>query len=235
MNVGIYGIKNTVTQKWYVGSSKNIPSRWRTHQTRLRNKCHHSKKLQASWNKHGQECWQWVILESLQDSVTPEDLVAHENKWILALNSFTNGYNMTHTATAFSDALKHKLSAIFSGEGNPMYGRVFSEEHRRKIAVGNTGKKHTEEWKEGMSNRMRDTQAGSGNRFYGHTHSRETKEKMSAANKLRPSDICKQAQEHRKGVSIESYMSAESVARIKAGVAESNRERGRKRNSYWGA
>ena len=57
--------------------------------------------------------------------------------------------------------IRDQLSKRMSGKGNPMYGKKFSEEHRRKICEKskgnkhNLGRKHSEEWKEENSRRMK--------------------------------------------------------------------------------
>jgi group I intron endonuclease len=48
---GIYSITSP-NGSVYVGSSHHIKLRWSEHKSRLRNKKHHSKRLQAAWNKH---------------------------------------------------------------------------------------------------------------------------------------------------------------------------------------
>ena len=60
---GIYCIVNTDNQKKYVGSSKNIYQRLQKHRAYLRKNMHENKKLQNSWNKHGEDSFQYYILE----------------------------------------------------------------------------------------------------------------------------------------------------------------------------
>jgi hypothetical protein len=52
---GVYCIKNTITNKVYIGSSLNIKSRLKTHIFSLKNNKHHSLKLQRSYNKYGKD------------------------------------------------------------------------------------------------------------------------------------------------------------------------------------
>lgn len=47
-----------------------------------------------------------------------------------------------------SDDTKKKLSVLRTGEKNAMYGKEVSLNHRLKISIANTGKKHTEETKQ---------------------------------------------------------------------------------------
>jgi group I intron endonuclease len=60
---GIYCIVNTDNQKKYVGSSKNIYQRLQKHRAYLRKNMHENCKLQNSWNKHGEDKFQYYVLE----------------------------------------------------------------------------------------------------------------------------------------------------------------------------
>lgn len=45
---GIYGIKNVITDKFYIGSAESIIKRLKRHYTYLKSLNHHSSKLQRS-------------------------------------------------------------------------------------------------------------------------------------------------------------------------------------------
>lgn len=60
---GVYEIVNTSNGKRYVGSSKNIDSRFREHRRELRKGSHHAVKLQRSWNKYGEDSFGFSIVE----------------------------------------------------------------------------------------------------------------------------------------------------------------------------
>ena len=61
--VGIYYIKNIVTKRMYIGSSINIDSRWNQHRYQLNTNRHENHYLQHSWNKHGENNFEFGILE----------------------------------------------------------------------------------------------------------------------------------------------------------------------------
>lgn len=50
---GVYGIKNIVNGKMYVGQSKKPNQRWYLHRTDLRLQKHSNKHLQTDFNKYG--------------------------------------------------------------------------------------------------------------------------------------------------------------------------------------
>jgi group I intron endonuclease len=91
---GIYGIKNIVNGKIYVGQASDIHWRWVHHQSDLRNNRHHNKHLQYSWNKYGEQNFDFYIIEEC----SIDDLDEKENYWINKLRTYEgfddcNGYN----------------------------------------------------------------------------------------------------------------------------------------------
>ena len=60
---GVYSITNLQNNKRYIGSSKNIESRWADHRRRLRKNTHHSIHLQRAWNEYGEQNFCFEILE----------------------------------------------------------------------------------------------------------------------------------------------------------------------------
>lgn len=95
---GIYQIKNVVNNKFYIGSSNNIPIRWRQHKNHLNKNKHYNKYLQNSWNKYGQENFKFEIIELVDD----EDLLfSAEQKWMNKTKSYDGniGYNLSLEAT----------------------------------------------------------------------------------------------------------------------------------------
>ena len=83
---GIYCLVNTDNQKKYVGSSKNIYQRLQKHRAYLRKNMHENKKLQNSWNKHGESSFQYYILEFCSE----EQLLKREQFYIDTLRPWYN-------------------------------------------------------------------------------------------------------------------------------------------------
>ena len=59
MHSGVYEIVNKATGKRYVGSAKRFKSRWKAHVTELRGNRHHAPYLQRSWNKYGEDAFEF--------------------------------------------------------------------------------------------------------------------------------------------------------------------------------
>ncbi len=127
---GVYKIVNKYNDKCYIGSTKNLYRRIEEHRRNLRSNKHYNLNLQSSWNKYGENTFEFIILEYL-----PVDkLFSAEQQYldICKLNP-SRYYNTTFDATA------------------SMRGKKLSDETRKKISISHIGKKHTEESKQKMS------------------------------------------------------------------------------------
>ena len=105
---GIYCIRNSVNNKRYVGSAKNLASRYRAHKCDLRKGRHHSPYLQNSWLKHGSDIFEFVVLETC----AVEELIPREQYWI--------------------DSLRPEYNILPNAGSN--FGYRWSEEQKRRIA-----------------------------------------------------------------------------------------------------
>lgn len=90
---GIYAIRCIPTGKIYVGSSVNMHQRWYHHKWRLQKGIHHCPYLQRAWDKYGESCFEFTIIEL----VLPIDacLFDAEQKWIkkLGASNYRKGFN----------------------------------------------------------------------------------------------------------------------------------------------
>lgn len=78
MCVGVYKIQNTVSGKYYIGSSKNVFNRMRQHFSALRNNRHHCIGLQNSFNQHGFDAFAFCLLSicySIDDAHKQEEIL----------------------------------------------------------------------------------------------------------------------------------------------------------------
>lgn len=107
IKTGIYSIKfnNSINHKVYIGSSgsinyKNgylgIKTRWIKHLNSLRGGTHYSKKLQHAYNKYGEGCMIFTVIEECD----PENCLILEDYYIEKYDSFKNGYNTKPKATS---------------------------------------------------------------------------------------------------------------------------------------
>ncbi len=85
---GIYCITNIITNKIYIGSSKNIYHRLKRHYSELCRGIHANIILQNSFKKHGKESFNVFILEE----VAFENLLIKEQEYI---DKYNPAYNIT--------------------------------------------------------------------------------------------------------------------------------------------
>lgn len=125
---GIYQIKNKINNKIYIGSSKDICKRWRYHIADFKANRHCNKYFQASWDKYGEDNFEFSILEKVTNL---EDLKDIEQQYLLKLNPFKeNGYNLCKTTESYT--FGYKLS---EDTKNKMKNKKFTEEHILNIKL----------------------------------------------------------------------------------------------------
>lgn len=135
---GIYGIKNKINNKIYVGKTmKSFGDRWDCHKACLRGGYHENNHLQNAWNKYGESNFDFIILKDCTG-------------WDL---EFVN-------QSEIDEISKHKQLGLSynihdGGDGGLFLGKHLSEDAKKKIGEKNrvnmTGKKHSIETKEKMS------------------------------------------------------------------------------------
>lgn len=103
---GIYKIEHIESGKCYVGSAKNVTTRWKLHRQQLKSGKHHSEKLQRAYLKYGQDAFRYSIIEIVPE---PGGLIEREQYWIDLLDCIKKGYNIAPRA---GSALGLKRSAV---------------------------------------------------------------------------------------------------------------------------
>lgn len=112
---GIYGIKNIVTGEFYIGSTNRLGKRWSSHAKHLERGIHSNPKLQASYNKYGDDCFIFGVVEY----VNVNDLFEKEQYYY---DLFKPKFNLSEIAKS------------------PFTGKKLTEEHKRKCSIANLGK-----------------------------------------------------------------------------------------------
>ena len=185
MTCGIYMIQNKLNNKMYIGQAVDIADRWKHHVWGLGGGYHDNTHLQRSWNKYGEENFEFTILLECVES----DLNMYEEYYIFELMTFDHrvGYNKNYGGDSGrpTEETKRKMSESLKGKHR-------SEETKRKISETSKGKQLSEETKRKMSEAKKDKQLseetkrkmsesrkGEKNPMYGKQLSEETKRKMS--------------------------------------------------------
>ncbi len=125
---GIYCIFNIKNNKYYIGQTNSLTKRGglfkrlKRHVVDLRNGYHHNILLQRAFNKYGENCFRFQILEICSE----KQLTNKEIYWGTFYNSLSpDGYNfmLGEERPLFSSCFKQKMSknhADVSGYNNPM-------------------------------------------------------------------------------------------------------------------
>lgn len=132
MKSGIYQITNRRNGNRYIGSSYDIARRWASHRKCLRAGTHHSRYLQAAWNKDGEEAFDFSVLIYCQES----GLIPNEQE---AMDLHRPAYNMRKIAGSSlgceqSHETKQRLSARMKALWtDPEYRERQSDSNRAKM------------------------------------------------------------------------------------------------------
>ena len=197
----IYGIRNEVNQKWYIGQSMaDANKRKREHFNGTG-----SRLLKMAFSKYGTENFTFHILH---DGILPIFLDSYEIQTIKEYNSVApNGYNIEHGGRSATPSKETRKKMSIARKGKPPWNKgktgVYSKEHLRKMSEMHRRPKHTKE------SRLKISQASKGRKV-----SIQTREKISKAHKGK-----KLSADHRR------KLSEASKGRKRKPCSESTREK----------
>ena len=210
--IGVYKISNLLSDRYYIGYSKNINKRFYVHRCKLKKSCHDNIFLQRAYNLDGEDKFIYEIIHRCNTEKEAKeielqyltDLSIRDKLYNLNYNN-SGGDLMTHhpdkelirekilkscaetMSKMSSEERKEKYGK--NGEKNGMYGKTHTEEARKifsEVHKGNTytkGKKASEETKKKLSEIRKNKNTGEENPFFGKHHTEETKQKIREKNK----------------------------------------------------
>lgn len=137
----IYGIRNKINNKIYVGKTINLLNRLRSHRYYLRRERpskNVNSHLFSAWKKYGEDNFECFVIEHLPNT-TPEFLAEREVFWILEKDSMnsTKGYNqMAHyiPQSFVTESQRKTLSENIMGDKNPNWGNYWPEERKKYMS-----------------------------------------------------------------------------------------------------
>ncbi|MFJ5713724.1 GIY-YIG nuclease family protein [Neobacillus sp. NPDC093127] len=143
--VGVYKITNKINRKFYIGSSKDILLRWKDHINDYNRNNHHSRYLQNSWNKYGEEAFHFEIIHETDEQ---EELVPLEQAYLDMLTPWKRdiGYNVSKYADCALRGRKRLMSSRLKqslgvrGVNNHFFGKTHDERVRAIISESNKGR-----------------------------------------------------------------------------------------------
>lgn len=210
--IGVYKISNIVSNRYYIGYSKNITKRFYTHRCKLRKCCHDNIFLQRAYDLDGEDKFVYEIIHRCNTEKEAKeielqyltDLTIRDKLYNLNYNNSGGDLLTTHpNKEAIRDKISKSCAETISkmsaeerkekygknGEKNGMYGKTHTEEARKKFSEvhkGNTytkGKKASEETRQKLSEIRKNKRMGKENSFFGKRHTEETKQKIREKNK----------------------------------------------------
>jgi len=189
MNIGIYCIRNIISNKRYIGQSSNLETREYTHFSQLQNREHFNQYLQRAVNKYEITNFIFEVLIYCEAN----ELKKYEQFFVDYFSD--NSYNIckelvgTTFGIKYSNKVRKYLSKINSGKNNPMHGKNHSKKTKLK---------------------MRRAALGKNNSMYGKHPSKDTLVKMSlaqsgennATNKLLYKEVVEIRDLYKRGVKV---------------------------------
>jgi group I intron endonuclease len=149
-NSGIYVFRSLFDGVCYVGQSAALNVRKSNHFSALRNKVHPNKRFQLCYETHGEENIEYSVVEFCEIDV----LFEREKFWIEKI-----GWgNLFNVKDAVKNALfgKKQSKDVIAKRVAKLIGKTRTQEQKDRISKGNTGKRHTEEFKKAISQRMKE-------------------------------------------------------------------------------
>lgn len=186
----IYRITNMANGKYYIGSADSFARREWQHKYDLKRGVHKNPRLQAAWNKYGEEMFVFEILQEIPEG---ESQLQIEDGYLKKCVGQPDCYNINTGAELPRLGLKHteesKLKTSLNrkgktaGKNHYRYGKQVSPDVREKIGAAQrgkskgTGRKVSEE---GRAKIRANIEAGRSHMHWlGRKHTEEAKAKMS--------------------------------------------------------
>lgn len=189
--IGVYKISNLLSDRYYIGYSKNINKRFCVHRCKLKKSCHDNIFLQRAYNLDGEDKF---IYEIIHRCNTEKEAKEIELQYLTDLSIRDKLYNLNYNNSG-GDLMTHHpdkksiREKILKSCAETM-SKMSSEERKEKYGKngeknGMYGKTHTEEARKKLSEIKKNKNTGEENSFFGKHHTKETKKKISEIAKQR--------------------------------------------------
>lgn len=140
----VYRIKCLINNRIYIGSTSDINSRIINHKSSLRNKKHRNKYLQEDYNKYGEDCFEFEILEVVEND---SDLLNIEQWYLNNTDCLIDkgGYNILIKAgspegvSIHTEDSRKSMSEKRKGENNPFFNKTHSNKYKNELSKRQSG------------------------------------------------------------------------------------------------
>ena len=140
---GIYMIRNVVNNRVYIGQTgQSFKRRYWMHLWKLNNNQHDNIILQRAWNKYGQECFVFEVVEVVTDKTRLDSL---ETSYIQNYKKSGGSYNILDVASTRRGIPMSEKAKRLVGEKNRVHmnGKKHSDETKRRMSLSRIGKEYT--------------------------------------------------------------------------------------------
>lgn len=189
MESGIYKITCNENNRIYIGSAKNINKRWKRHINDLRNNKHVNIHLQRAFDKYGERCFTFEVIEKCSE----EKLFEKEQLYLDTIkpdfnigknacggDNLSNNPNKEDIVNRIKQTINENLSAMTEEERkekwgkigtlNPNYGNKWTDDMKQKAS---------EREKNNINNPLKDRANKTNIELYGEEKAREISNKLS--------------------------------------------------------
>lgn len=174
----IYRITNMANGHYYIGSAESFARREWQHKYELRKNNHKNPRLQAAWNRYGEEMFVFEVLEDVPTDRTAFDI---ENTYLMQCVGHPDCYNINTDAYVprlgipHTEASKEKTSRNRKGKAagpdHYRYGQQVAPEVRAKISATQKGRPSPRKGlpmsEQGRANVVAAIKRGEDSHFYG--------------------------------------------------------------------
>lgn len=202
---GIYKIVNTINNKAYIGSSKNVALRYDLHLKNLRKGRHVNPALQKAFKKYGEAALKLEILE-----ICSEDELLTLEQLYLDLADFSNLYNISRNSGGGDNISYHPENASI------------------RLRQSSISKARWQTLSEEERNHRRESLRGEKNPNYGNRWTSELRQQASDRLKSNPKTS------YRRGKTFEDLFSPEMVSALKSDLSEHAKARIGPQNPFYG-
>lgn len=142
----IYVIQNITTGMLYIGRSNNPAARKRGHFSELRRNIHGNPRLQASFNKHGEDAFEFKVV----DYAEAHEIESKESEWFSSFNKEKNVLYNCHFETRggpiifgpMDEATKEKIAESIRAGTRKYIFDVLDEGYEKKEGLRSLAKRH---------------------------------------------------------------------------------------------
>lgn len=153
---GIYKITCLITNKFYIGNAFVIKQRWGTHKYYLRHNKHSNQHLQFAWNKYGEVAFKFEVIEYIEDR---NILAEREQYWLDFTQCYKKDIGYNKRKLADSNVGYKQSKETIEKRAKTLIGRKRTDEHKLRMSLAATGRKHTEAAKAKMQGRKHTNEA----------------------------------------------------------------------------